>query len=187
MHCPQCGQQQAADIVRFCSRCGFPLDGVMQLLANGGALPILRADQSGTNEISPRRKGVKQGGLLFLSGALVVPAMGVLYGWTDVNIFGFLTALAAVLLFLGGALRMLYAGLFEEGAQRQFISTSYLPPRTPAQMGPPMRGSALPPNAANPASGWRPRPNTAEILQPPSVTESTTRLLDDQDDRRSNN
>ena len=183
MHCPQCGQQQASEFVRFCSRCGFPLEGVIQILSNGGLLPILRADPLGTGEISPRRKGVKQGGLVFLSGALVVPALGVLYGWTGINLFGFLTALAAVLLFVGGALRMLYAGLFEEGVSRPFVS--YVPP-TPAQMGPPMRASALPPRPANPASGWR-RPNTAEILQPPSVTESTTRLLDDQDDRRSNN
>jgi hypothetical protein len=29
----------------------------------------------------------------------------------------------------------------------------------------------------NPAQAWNPRPNTAEIFTPPSVTENTTRLL----------
>ena len=187
MHCPQCGQQQASEVVRFCSRCGFPLDGVTQILASGGMLPILHAE-TGTNEISPRRKGVKQGALIFLLGLIIVPAMGVLYSFTDVNFFEFLAALAAVILFIGGPLRMLYAGLFEEGAStRQRIApASYMPPAMPAQRGTPVRGSALPPQSVNPASGWRPRPNTAEIRQPPSVTESTTRLLDDQDERRSN-
>ena len=28
MFCPQCGQQQVSDVTRYCSRCGFPLDGV---------------------------------------------------------------------------------------------------------------------------------------------------------------
>ena len=28
MFCPQCGQQQASDATRFCSRCGFQLEAV---------------------------------------------------------------------------------------------------------------------------------------------------------------
>ena len=43
MFCPQCGQQQVTGVIRFCSRCGFPLDGVIQLLSNGGALPAYRS------------------------------------------------------------------------------------------------------------------------------------------------
>ena len=72
MFCPQCGQQQVTGVIRFCSRCGFPLDGVVQLLNNGGLLPVLR-DPDEPVPVSPRRKGVKQGGLLFLSGAVIVP------------------------------------------------------------------------------------------------------------------
>jgi hypothetical protein len=41
--------------------------------------------------------------------------------------------------------------------------------------------AALPPASANKAGNWRPRPQTAEIYQPPSVTENTTRLLDKED------
>jgi hypothetical protein len=36
----------------------------------------------------------------------------------------------------------------------------------------------LPPPAANSSMGWRQRPNTAELYQPPSINENTTRLLD---------
>ena len=67
MFCPQCGQQQLPGVVRFCSRCGFPLDGVMQLLASGGMMPMYR-EPEGPKVESPRRKGVKQGGMLFLYG-----------------------------------------------------------------------------------------------------------------------
>src|SRR5437879_4702513 len=176
MFCARCGQQQATDSMRFCSRCGFPLEGTAMLRAHGGMIPQYRMAED-EQRISPRRKGVKQGALIFALGAVIVPAMGVLYGWTDINIFGFFTAISAVLLFLGGVLRMLYAGLFEEGApSRPFAPpVSYAPPVITAPPSP--RLSALPPAAANPTVGWRARPQTAEIVQPPSVTDNTTRLL----------
>ena len=149
----------------------------MHLLAHGGLLPLYQPLEGG-QKISPRKKGVKQGALILLLGVVLVPAFGVLYGWTDINLFGFFTALAAVLCFIGGPLRMLFAALFEEGAPtRQFVvPSSYAPPAIPAA-----RVSALPPASVNPASQWRPRPQTAEILQPPSVTDHTTRLLDKSD------
>jgi hypothetical protein len=177
MFCIRCGQQQATDALRFCSRCGFPLEGAMMLLANGGMLPHYLPVE-GEQKVSPRKKGVKQGALIFLLGVVLVPAFGVLYGWTDVNLFGFFTALAAVLCFLGGPLRMLFAALFEEGAPaRQFVvPSSYAPPPMPPS--PAARASALPPASVIPAGQWRPRPQTAEILQPPSVTDHTTRLLE---------
>jgi hypothetical protein len=152
----------------------------MMLLANGGILPHY-LPLEGEQKVSPRKKGVKQGALILLLGVVLVPAFGVLYGWTDINLFGFFAALAAVLCFIGGPLRMLFAALFEEGAPtRQFIApSSYASPAIPPP--PAARVSALPPASLNPASQWRPRPQTAELLQPPSVTDHTTRLLDKSD------
>jgi hypothetical protein len=149
----------------------------MVLLAHGGMIPHYQPIE-GEQKISPRKRGVKQGALLFLLGAVLVPALGVLYGWTSVELFGFFCALAAVIFFIGGALRMLYAGLFEEGAQTyQFVRPpSYAPPAIPSQ---PARVSALPPAAVNSAGSWR-RPQTAEFARPQSVTDSTTQLLDKQ-------
>src|SRR5437588_9808777 len=80
MFCPRCGQQQATDSMRFCSRCGFALEGVMHLLAHGGMLPRYQPT-AGETKISPRRRGVKQGGLLMLIGAIVVPIFGVMSGF----------------------------------------------------------------------------------------------------------
>jgi hypothetical protein len=49
MFCPACGQQQTSPEVRYCSRCGFSLRGVL----------------------SVRRKDIVQGGLLMFIGFLI--------------------------------------------------------------------------------------------------------------------
>jgi hypothetical protein len=180
MFCPQCGQQQVG-IIRFCSRCGFPLDGVAQLLNSGGIIPVYHAPDEPV-PISPRRRGVKQGGLLLLSGALIVPILGMFASFTNATFIEILAALAAIICFIGGPLRMLYAAVFEEGAPKPF--RPYGPPTPmpvhPQQFGPPQQRPALNPPPARAQGGWR-RPNTAELANPPSVTENTTRLLDKED------
>ncbi len=181
MHCPQCGQQQVSEITRFCSRCGYQLDGVAQLLAAGGVYPAYPLGE-GTYEKSAKWKGVRQGMLLFLLGVLLVPILGVFTsftnGWLSEG-FQMLCILFALLCFVGGPLRMLYAALFEEGAPTRGAlrpaQNVYAPPVS--SVLPPGRMNVLPPASANPAGGWR-RPNTAELVGRPSVTENTTRLLD---------
>jgi hypothetical protein len=177
MFCPRCGQQQATDSMRFCARCGFAMEGTMHLLAHGGMLPVYQAPE-GEKTISPRRRGVKQGALLMLIGAILVPVFGVMSGFAPgrlENVFAFFAALSAIICFLGGPLRMLFASIFEEGANQY----QFPPPSTyNAPAIPPARVSALPPAAVNPAAQWRQRPLTAEIAAPPSVTDSTTKLLD---------
>ena len=179
MFCPQCGQQQANGVIRFCSRCGFPLDGVIQLLGAGGMMPVYRAPDEPV-QISARRKGVKQGGLLLLSGAVVVPLLGVMASFGNSTFLEIIVAFAAIICFIGGPLRMLYAALFEEGAPSP-VRMYGPPPVARQQFGPPMQHQALPPPPARQASGWRSRPNTAELVTPPSVTENTTRLLEKED------
>lgn len=179
MFCPQCGQQQATGAIRFCSRCGFPLDGVIQLLGAGGMIPVYR-DPGEPVAVSPRRKGVKQGGLMLLSGAVIVPLFGVMASFGNSAFLEILTAFAAIICFIGGPLRMLYAAVFEEGAPRRV--GPYVPMAPKPQFGPPMHQHTLPPPPAHPVGGgWRARPNTAELVTPPSVTENTTRLLEKED------
>ena len=182
MFCPQCGQQQVTGVIRFCSRCGFPLDGVIQLLGTGGIIPSYRVSDEPV-PVSPRKKGVKQGGLLLLSGALIVPILAMFASFAHGSTFlEILAGLAAIICFIGGPLRMLYAGLFEEGAPKPL--RAYGPPQpmhVPQQFGPPVHTPALPPPPVRSPASWRPRPNTAELANPPSVTENTTRLLEKED------
>jgi hypothetical protein len=180
MFCPQCGQQQVSRMIRFCSRCGFPLDGVIQLLGNGGMLPVYRSPDEPV-PISPRRKGIKQGGLLLLSGAVLVPILAMFASYSGSAFLEILAALAAIICFMGGPLRMLFAAVFEEGAPRPV--RAYGPPtpaHVPQQFAPQRQSPALPPPPARPQPSWR-RRNTAELANPPSVTENTTRLLDKED------
>ena len=72
MHCPKCGQQQLSEDTRFCSRCGFLLTGIVEVIANGGVL--LANSRVGAKSIStPRKTGLKQGLFIFLLSFLLVP------------------------------------------------------------------------------------------------------------------
>jgi hypothetical protein len=80
-------------------------------------------------------------------------------------------------LFLVGLLQIIYVWLFGE----DMMPTRKK--RSPVQIiNLPDEPAALPPSRSAPVSDpFRPRTNTAEIVHPPaSVTEQTTRLLDDQ-------
>ena len=165
--------------MRFCSRCGFSMEGVMHLLAHGGMLPHF---DSGEKKISKRRKGVMQGVIVLLAGVLLVPIFGVMSAFAPgriSDVFGFFAALTAVICFIGGPLRMLFAAIFEEAAKSQpYVSSpSYMPPAMPP---PQVRVSALPPPAVN-TQPWRPRQDTAEIMAPTSVPDHTTKLLEKSD------
>ena len=185
MFCPRCGQQQATDSMRFCSRCGFAMEGVMHLLGHGGMLPQYQS-APGETKVSPRRKGVKQGVMLMLLGVLFVPIFGVMAGFAPgriSDVFGFFAALTAVICFIGGPLRMLFAGIFEEAAKPQpYLSApSYMPPVVPSP--PQARIAAMPPPAVN-TQPWRARPDTAEIVPPTSVPDHTTKLLEKSDSEK---
>ena len=183
MYCPQCGQQQISGEVRFCSRCGFQLEGVNGLMASGGAMP-LAATQGAEWKESPRRVGARLGGKLMLFGIFLIPALGILHEITkapeEIMLFG-------VLCLLAGFLRLVYAMIFEQGPYRQPKGLPQVVYATapPHQLATPARGAAeLPPAQGAPARSYvPPRTDTAEISYRPSVTENTTRLLGEQEER----
>jgi hypothetical protein len=125
--------------------------------------------------------------MLFLSGILIVPILALLSSFAPNIVFlELLAGFAALLCFLGGPLRMVFAAVFEEGAPNKFkpMPRPYIPaPVQPQQFGPPVQKASLPPPVQTQAP-WRPRPITAELNGPPSVTENTTRLLDKEDRNR---
>ena len=177
MYCPQCGQQQVSDELRFCSRCGFQLGGVTQLLAAGGELAGLSRGEH-KRQRSPRREGVRQGVLLMFAAMVLVPLSELFRPHGEV---------LPVTLMMLGLMRILYAVIFQEGdarrKRREAASANYVPPTSPQQMNAGARGVALPPSQSVPVGGYAARRvETAEIAQPPSVTENTTKLLDRRDD-----
>ena len=179
MHCPQCGQLQISDQTRFCSRCGFLLTGVARVMANDGEVIDKKVPFFGEAD-SKRWSGVKQGIFIFLLSFIIVPLLAVLT--VAVRAEPFLVALAAISLSIGGALRVIYALLFQsaEGLTKR----STLP--TEAEMAAILQGgragATLPPANLRPANdyvspgSWR---DTNELADHPmSVTDSTTKLLE---------
>ena len=178
MYCPQCGQQQVSDELRFCSRCGFQLGGVTQLLAAGGDVPGLEKEDH-KKQRSPKREGVRQGVLLIFAAMVLIPLS---------ELFGEHAEVLPATFIMLGLMRLLYAVIFQEGEasrkKKGVAAPSYVPPALPQQMNAGgARGTALPPSQSVPVGGYGARRmETAEIVQPPSVTEHTTKLLDNRDE-----
>lgn len=179
IYCPRCGQEQVNNDTRFCSRCGFLMVAVGELVDNNGLIPQKYVQSKGGKN-SLKKKGVKKGAMLFLSGILIVPLMGIIF--TGIfNTDGFIVGIAALLTFVGGLLRMLYALLFEpneaEGTSLEAnvmeTSRTLLNKKQTANALPPQQ--SIPTNAYVPptAGNWR----DTNDLQPSSVTDNTTKLL----------
>jgi hypothetical protein len=179
MFCPKCGQSEGIESSRFCWGCGFRLDGLVQLLARNGAPDRLTTIPpqifSGP---SPRKKGLMLGARYFLAGIASIPITAVLFTFLggDMKDHGLLW-LFPIALFLLGLARMFFARLFEDdfpsptsvtmADSRREVFTQQPIYRQPAQ-------------AQRQASAAQVKaPTTGRLVQPHSVTEETTHLLDE--------
>jgi zinc-ribbon domain len=160
MHCPKCGHQQASEDMRFCSRCGFSLSGVAEILANDGLIP---APRSVLSVRTPRlsRLGAK---LVFLSIVLIPVCFALSFAFDSPGPF-----FISLFFFLAGIAQIAYKRIFSEnmlperGNRAQSTSPrkpEYLAPAHPFEAGS-LFGS-----------------QTADLAAPPSVTEPTTTLLE---------
>ena len=179
MHCPSCGQQQVSNETKFCSRCGMPLVLVSELLVHGGFLPQLAALDNKKKSIFTKKNGVVFGIFWFIFFTMFGTAF-----------FGILNApeeLVGILAITGvfGSMMIILASLI-------FFRSSKVPMLYPQQFQAPSPGlygvnqTALPPQQSIPASAYTtPRAGTwrdTNDLEPTSVTENTTKLLE-RDDR----
>jgi hypothetical protein len=169
MYCPKCSQQQSSEEMRFCSRCGFPLAGVELLLESGGIIPRV---ETSDHRPAPRGKMMRESAYLTL-GSWAVAFASTLAWDSGVPIETVAKAGSLIFFLLGmiGLLRFLYAFLFVRdptlpAPERAIFETS--------------RRAALPPQQSMPASDYPRRSSTKEMAPRPSVTENTTRLLENQ-------
>jgi hypothetical protein len=171
MYCPQCGQQQPAKNVRFCSRCGFSLRIVTELLGSDGVL-LERPPGESNSRLSPRQRGVRLGALLMLTSLLIAFIQALMPTLIDKLV---VLAAPVVICFLVGFVRLFYALLFEE--ETVPARAAGLLGVNEAAMGG-LAGTSLPEAHSVPVS-IRPRQAaTAELASPLSVTEATTSLLE---------
>lgn len=181
MFCPRCGQERISQETSFCSRCGFLLTAAAELLSTGGALvlgsPPARGGVGGDG-ISPRRRGIRWGLFMFLLMFVLAPLIGIILEFAVGN-DPWPVGVVILVLGGGGLLRIAYALFFE----------SKYPAALAAGTAPHIAdGLSLGVNPTRPALGdvaateytapqggrWL---ETTD-LEPSSVTEQTTRLLE---------
>ena len=172
MYCPRCGQQQISDEMKFCSRCGLPMSGLTEWLVGSGA-PAGREQETPVSLRSPRRKGIRRGAkLMFLSGVLL-PVFLVLSLFIEEGA----PMIIPISIFFVALTMMLFSRLFSEEIspiKSQQAQTSGL--GAMSVLGPLPPASNIPLHGPGNIAGQRVRTN--ELAQPPSVTEHTTKLLD---------
>ena len=167
MFCPKCGQQ-SSDEVRFCPKCGLQLAGLPAYMAANEHAP------AGTSaprpaEMTARRRGMRRGAKLMFFSVILFPIFFMLCFAVD----GPVPLFVPFTVFLAGLVMLVYARLFGDELipARQRTSNRDLG----AAGDRPALGAAQ----FTPAPLFnQQRANTAEIYQPPSVTENTTKLLD---------
>jgi hypothetical protein len=180
MFCPNCGLERASTETTFCSRCGFLLTGAAELIASGGQItspvgPVTPAYPS------PRSRGIRQGIFIFLLSFLVVPLIAILT--MAVGAEPYLVVISAILLSVGGLLRVAYALMFESPQPfDKELEGSGFKDAAARMLGRKPDRSALPgahtigvDNYMPPARSW----SDTNDLQPRSVTENTTKLLEE--------
>jgi len=168
MYCPGCGQQQISDEMRFCSRCGLALSGLADWLAGGGLPAQRNVEVQQVPADSPRRKGIRRAGkLMFFSGVLFVVFLAISLAVDEGG-----PMIVPVLVFFVSLVMMLYARLFSDKTAPVINQAGQTTVSGSTR-------SSLPPATSIPINS-RQQVRTNELAQPPSVTDHTTRLLDNE-------
>ncbi|MEO6391093.1 MAG: hypothetical protein ABIP75_04520 [Pyrinomonadaceae bacterium] len=170
MFCPQCSQAQTNLELKFCSRCGFPLHGVKDLMANGGELTS-QITRDGIRAKAVRR--FVQGLAIIICSLMfggVLKVLGREYGFS--GLIGELTILIG---FLIGALRLLTAMVLPLSRISSKRLESTMPKGSTTIDG--VSRTPMLSDAKTRPIGYEP-PLEREPVLVPSVTEHTTRSLD---------
>jgi len=178
MYCPSCGQQQISSETKFCSRCGMPLGLVAEVVAQGGYLSQLAALNTKPPFFS-KKKGVVFGTLWFIFLTMFCTAfLGILNGPEELIALVAITGVFGAMMIIVGSLVLLPSSKVQRipGAAG---------PLAPPAIPPAQRAGALPAQQSVPADAYStPRAGSwrdTNDLQPTSVTEGTTRLLNEDD------
>jgi hypothetical protein len=171
MYCPNCGQQQISDEMRFCSRCGLALTGLAEWLASG-SLVVKRPDPVENSAITPRRKNIRRAAkLMFSSGVLFCIFLAISIAVDEGG-----PMFVPFFVFFVSIVWMLYARLFSDNTPRP----NYQAPQSTVLAQPPARSSLPAAQTTSMPGVGRQQARTNELAQPPSVTENTTRFFNNE-------
>lgn len=184
MYCPKCSQEQISDEMRFCSRCGFSLIAVKDLVASGNGL-VKQEAETQAPQVSCGQRGARRAAWMLLVSLALALFVGFLTAIEDE--FAVLLLLPFLLFVSGIAILFYSVFLADKRAERKRLAATqaHLATSIPGQPGTAARTPELYPSRMAPiASFTARRPETAEMVRPPSVTENTTRLLEEDADAR---
>ena len=146
------------------------------MLQTGGVDPS--SSITTRSKTSPRNRGLKKGLFIFLLTFLIVPILAIITVAANVR-QPVVVVVAAILLFVGGLLRMAYAMLFEEHfavaptSGDDFLSAATLHMNRAGSL-PAAQSIPIDFFTAPRTGNWR----DTNDLQPTSVVEGTTKLLE---------
>ena len=160
MFCPECGQQQSFEQIRFCSRCGFRLSVLRDLLHADGAIKADKAESALPTLVS----------LIMLIAALLAVGASLIYVGPGSHQMLMLSKVAAAITFVFllscRPWRLIHRLFSQDTEQMKQVNSA-------------AGENALPPTQSIPATDF----GTQRVkTQPSSITEHTTRLLDTERD-----
>ncbi len=165
MFCPKCAAQNADD-AKFCRACGADISLVPQAITGHLAQRLGEAEEGGHHRGGHRRRHKEPANIenaarqFFMGLAFLLVSLAVL-SWAPGGRNWWFWMLIPAFIMIGGGVGM-YLRVREE--QKRLAPPAFAP--APTAIHTPTRAGDLPP-----------RRNTGEIVQPPSVTEATTRHL----------
>jgi hypothetical protein len=167
MFCPRCAAQNADD-ARFCRACGTDISLVPQAVT-GQLAQRLSEDvddrdysRRGRRRREKRRPTIERAVKSFIMGLAFIFVAFAAREWAPAgHIWWFWMLIPAASMIAEGVSTSIRLA----GERKSLAPPAYVPQQT-AFPPPPQRASVLPPR------------NTGEIVPPPSITENTTRLLD---------
>lgn len=163
MFCPKCSAKINSGETKFCSKCGFTVKSVRQILENGGA------DE---NEITPFQKGLRTGVKFLLLALILLPVFQILSGFfppddrlvessPSSSWFDFLGNTVLFALTLSGIARIFYALVFERGVKINNSESENTIRQINAK-----EQNALPPQSDIPVSDFGKWKTTDELFEP---------------------
>jgi hypothetical protein len=164
MFCPRCAAQNADD-ARFCRACGTDISLVPQAVTGQLAARMNEDDDDYTRRgRRGRRRGkptIERAVKSFIMGLAFIFVAFAAREWAPAgHIWWFWMLIPAASMIAEGVSTSIRLA----GERKRLAPPAYVPQQT--AVPPPQRAGVLPPR------------NTGEIVPPPSVTENTTRLLD---------
>jgi hypothetical protein len=175
MFCPRCGQEQAANNLRFCSRCGLPLGIISEVIANGGTLPQLLELEK--KPFLSRRNGAIFSLFWFIFFVLILTPFWGIVGIDE------LAGVSAITGIFGGLMILLFSLLVLKKPRTDYQTFPTQDNFTPSFLHGSQQQNVLPPQQTqpaqdyvSPANSWK-APDTDDLVRRGSVTEGTTKLL----------